>query len=92
VIVRVVTRDLEDAQSLFTRLAPLFGKGCVSLRPDGEIEVQTRQAPNGALVQTLEMVEDWLTGTSLASVEVCVDGHSYSLDRSQPAGEVLDLA
>jgi hypothetical protein len=92
VVVRVVTREFENAQELFARLAPLFARGCVFLRTNGEIEVQTRQEPNGALIRTLETVEDWLSGTSLRSVEVCVDGHSYSLDRSQPLREVFDLA
>ncbi len=82
-VVRVVTKDLENAKRLLARLTRRFGGGRVSLGSDGEVEVTTRGAQNGALVQTLEAVEEWLQETAAESAEVVVDGRSYTVE--QPA-------
>jgi hypothetical protein len=82
-LVQVATRSFENAKELVLRLTQLFGKECVYARADGEVELQVHGSPNGALIHTLETVEDWLGQTALRSVDVCVDGRSYRVD--QPA-------
>ena len=81
--VRVATNDLESAKLLVFDLVGLFGGEYVSLRADGEVQLELRGEINGALVQTLETVERWLEQTRTASVEVRVDERSYTLEHPQ---------
>jgi hypothetical protein len=87
-VVRVVTRNFENARELVTRLVRLLGGECISVRSDGEVEVQTHGPQNGVLIHTLETVEDWLGETRLESVEVCIDGHSYRVEQPEPRHQV----
>jgi hypothetical protein len=81
--VRVATKDLESAKLLVVDLVGLLGGEYVSLRADGEVQLQLRGEANGALVHTLESVERWLEQTRTASVAVHVDERSYTLEHPQ---------
>ena len=83
-LVRVATSDLESAKLLVVDLVGLFGGEHVSLRADGEVQVQLREV-NGALVHTLKAVECWLEQTGIASAEVCVDERSYTIEHPERA-------
>ena len=78
--VRVATKDLESAKLLVVDLVGLFGGEYVSLRADGEVQLQLRGEINGALVQTLETVERWLEQTRTASAQLSVDARSYMVE------------
>ena len=78
--VRVATNDVESAKLLVFDLVGLFGGEYVSLRADGEVQLQLRGEINGALVQTLETVERWLEQTRTASAQLSVDAHSYMVE------------
>jgi hypothetical protein len=80
-VVRVATKDVESAKVLVVDLVGLFGGERVSLQADGEVQLQLRGEPNGALVHTLEAVERWLDKTDAASADVCVDERSYTVGR-----------
>ena len=82
-LVRVATKDDESAKLLVVDLVSLFGGEQVSLQTDGEVQLQLRGEPNGALVHTLEAVERWLEQTRTGSAEVCVDERSYTLEHPQ---------
>jgi hypothetical protein len=84
-VIRIATRDLEGAKLLVVDLVGLLGGECVSLQADGEVQLQLRGEVNGALVQTLETVEQWLEQTGTASAEVWVDERSYMVEQRQPA-------
>jgi hypothetical protein len=84
-VIRVATNDLEGAKLLVVDLVGLMGGECVSLQPDGEVQLQLRGEVNGALVQTLETVEQWLEQTGTASAEVWVDERSYMVEQRPPA-------
>ena len=78
-LVRVVTKDPESAKLLVVQLAGLFGGEQVSLQADGEVQVQLPEL-NGELVKTLKAVECWLEQTGIASAEVSVNEHSYTVE------------
>jgi hypothetical protein len=78
--IRVATGDVANAKLLVVDLVGLFGGESVSLQADGKIQVQLRGELNGALVRTLEAVESWLERTQVASAEVCVDDHVYTVE------------
>src|SRR6476659_8562959 len=73
-LVRVATKDPQNASLLVVHLAGLFGGEQVSLQADGEVQVQLPEL-NGELVQTLKAVESWLEHTGIASAEVSVNAH-----------------
>ena len=83
-LVRVATRDAESANFLVVHLADLFGSGQVSLQDGGEVQVQLPEL-NGELVQTLKTVESWLEQSGIASAEVSVNGHSYTVEHPRRA-------
>jgi hypothetical protein len=80
-VIRVAAQGIESAKHLVVDLVGLFGGECVSLQADGEVEIQTRREPNGALSQTLNAVERWLEETGIGAADVWVDGRSYTIDR-----------
>jgi preprotein translocase subunit SecD len=82
--VRVATEDRESAKLLVVDLVGLFGGERVALQADGEVQVQIHEV-NGALVQTLKAVEDWLEQTGVASAEVSVNEHSYTVEHPERA-------
>ena len=81
-LVRVATKNSEDANLLVVHLAALFGGEQVSLQADGEVQVQLPEL-NGELVQTLKAVESWLEQSGIASAEVSVNEHSYTVEHPQ---------
>ena len=81
-MIRVATRDVESAKQLVADLVGLLDGGCVSLQADGEVQIQLRGEPNGALVQALEAVERWLEQTGTAVAEVRIDERSYTVERT----------
>jgi hypothetical protein len=83
-VVRVATKDVENAKLLVVDLVSVLGAECVSLQADGEVQLQLRGDANGAMVRTLEAVERWLEQTGTASAEVCVDERSYTVVQSHP--------
>ena len=83
-VVRVATKDVENAKRLVVDLASFLDGECVSLQVDGEIQLQLRGDANGAVVRTLEAVERWLEQTGTAAVEVCVDERSYTVAQRHP--------
>ena len=83
-VIRVATNDVESAKLLIVDLVGLLGGESVSLQPDGEVQLQLRGEVNGALVHTLEAVEQWLERTGTASAEVSVDERSYRVEQRQP--------
>jgi hypothetical protein len=82
-VVRVVTKDVENAKLLVVDLVSFLGGECVSLRA-GEVQLQLRGDANGAMVRTLEAVERWLEQTDRASAEVYVDERSYTVVQRHP--------
>ena len=82
--VRVATKDPQSANLLVVHLAGLFGREQVSVQADGEVQVQLPEL-NGELVQTLKAVESWLEHTGIASAEVSVNGHSYTVEHPERA-------
>ena len=82
--VRVATKDPQSANLLVVHLAGLFGGEQVSLQADGEVQVQLPEL-NGELVQTLKAVESWLEHTGIASAEVSVNEHSYTVEHPERA-------
>ena len=83
-VVRVATKDLESAKLLVADLVSFVGEERVSLKADGEVQLQIRGDANGALVRTLEAVERWLEQTGTASAEVCVDERSFTVAQRHP--------
>jgi hypothetical protein len=83
-LVRVATKDPQSAKLLVVHLAGLFGRGQVSLHADGEVQVQLPEL-NGELVQTLKAVASWLEQTGIASAEVSVNEHSYTVENPECA-------
>ena len=83
-LVRVATEDRESAKLLVVDLVGLFGDERVALQADGEVQVRIHEV-NGALVQTLKAVEDWLEQTGVASAEVSVNEHSYTVEHPERA-------
>jgi hypothetical protein len=84
-VIRVATKDVESAKLLVVDLIGLVGGECVSLRADGEVQLQLRGEASGALVDTLEAVERWLEQTRTFSAEVWVDERSYTVEQRQPS-------
>ncbi len=80
-VIRVAAQDVESAKGLVVRLVGLFGGECVSLRADGEVQLQPHQESNRALAQTLDAVEHWLEETGTGSADVWVDERPYRVDR-----------
>jgi len=80
-VIRVAVRDVESAKGLVVGLVDLFGGECVSLRADGEVQLQPDEESNRALAQTLDAVEHWLDETRIGSADVWVDERPYRIDR-----------
>ena len=83
-LVRVATKDPQNASLLVVHLVGLFGGEQVSLQADGEVQVQLPEL-NGELVQTLKAVECWLEQSGIASAEVSVNEHSYTVEHPERA-------
>ena len=83
-LVRVATKDPESAQLLVADLVGVFGGKQVSLQADGEVQVWLPEL-NGELVQTLNAVECWLEQSGIASAEVSVNEHSYTVEHPERA-------
>ena len=83
-VVRVATKEFESAKLLVVQLAGLFGGEQVSLQVDGEVQVQLHEL-NGELVKTLKAVECWLEQIGIASAEVSVNEHSYTVEHPERA-------
>ena len=81
-LVRVATKDPQNASLLVVHLAGLFGGEQVSLQADGEVQVRLPEL-NGELVKTLKAVECWLEQTGSASAEVSVNEHSFTVEHPQ---------
>jgi hypothetical protein len=87
-VIRVAVRDVESAKRLVVGLAGLFGGECVSLRADGEVQLQPHEESNRALAQTLDALEDWLEETRIASADFWVDERPYRVDRPRSLYQV----
>jgi hypothetical protein len=87
-VIRVAVRDVESAKRLVVRLVDLFGGECVSLRADGEVQLQPHEESNRALAQTLDALEDWLEETRIGSADVWVDERPYRIDRPRSLDQV----
>ena len=83
-VVRVTTQDSESAKVLVVQLAGLFEGGQVSLQADGDVHVRLSEL-NGELVQMLKAVECWLEQSGIASAEVSVNEHSYTVEHPERA-------
>jgi preprotein translocase subunit SecD len=81
-VVRVTTRDSENAKLLVAQLAGLFGGKQISLQADGEVQVQLPEL-DGELVKTLKAVERWLEQSGISSAEVSVNEHSYTVEHPE---------
>jgi hypothetical protein len=81
-LVRVATKDSESANLLVVHLARLFGGKQVSVQGDGEVQVRLPEL-NGELVQTLKAVECWLEQSGIASAEVSVNEHWYTVEHPE---------
>ena len=81
-LVRVATKDPQNASLLVVHLAGLFGGEQVSLQADGEVQVRLPEL-NGELVKTLKAVECWLEQSGIASAEVSVNEHSYAVEHPE---------
>ena len=81
-LVRVATKDPQNASLLVVHLAGLFGGEQVSLQADGEVQVRLPEL-NGELVKTLKAVECWLQQSGIASAEVSVNEHSYAVEHPE---------
>ena len=83
-LVRVATKDPQSAKLLVADLVDVFGGGRVSLQADGEVQVRLPEL-DGGLVQTLTAVEWWLEQSGIASAEVSVNDHSYTVEHPERA-------
>ena len=83
-LVRVATKDPQNASLLVVHLAGLFGGEQVSLQADGEVQVRLPEL-NGELVKTLKAVECWLEQSGIASAEVTVNEHSFTFEHPRGA-------
>jgi hypothetical protein len=81
-LVRVATKDPQSASLLVVHLAGLFGGEQVALQADGEVQVRLPEL-NGELVKTLKAVESWLEQSGIASAEVSVNEHSFTVEHPQ---------
>jgi hypothetical protein len=81
-LVRVATKDPQNASLLVVHLVGLFGGEQVSLQADGEVQVRLPEL-NGELVKTLKAVECWLEQSGIASAEVSVNEHSFTVEHPQ---------
>jgi hypothetical protein len=81
-LVRVATKDPQNASLLVVHLAGLFGGEQVSLQADGEVKVRLPEL-NGELVKTLKAVECWLEQSGITSAEVSVNEHSFTVEHPQ---------
>jgi hypothetical protein len=87
-VIRVAGQGAESAKQLVVALVGLFGGECVSLRADGEVQVQPREESNRALAQTLDAVDQWLEETSIGSADLVVDERPYKLFRRSSLDQV----
>src|SRR6185312_16444593 len=76
------TEDLQSASLLVIHLAGLVGGEQVSLQADGEVQVRLPEL-DGELVKTLKAVECWLEQSGIASAEVSVNEHSYTVEHPE---------
>jgi hypothetical protein len=81
-LVRVATKDPQNASLLVVHLVGLFGGEQVSLQADGEVQVRLPEL-NGELVTALKAVERWLEQSGSASAEVSVNEHSFTVEHPQ---------
>ena len=81
-LVRVATKDPQNASLLVVELAGLFGGEQISLQADGEVQVRLPEL-NGELVKTLQAVECWIGQCGIASAEVSVNEHSFTVEHPQ---------
>jgi hypothetical protein len=80
-IIRVATKDVESAQRLVAGLSGHFGGEHVSLRSEGDVQVQLNgDSGQRAMAETFSSVERWLEETGIASTDVWVDGRQYRLE------------
>jgi hypothetical protein len=80
-IIRVATKDVESAQLLVASLIGHFGGEYVSLRSEGDVQVQLNGASGQrAMEETFSSVERWLEETRTDSTDVWVDGRQYRLE------------
>ena len=80
-IIRVATKDVESAQLLVASLIGHFGGEYVSLRSEGDVQVQLNGASgHRAMAETFSSVERWLEKTGTDSTDVWVDGRQYRLE------------
>jgi hypothetical protein len=81
-VVRIAVQDIEAAKDLVQELVGLFGGASVSLKTDGEIQLE--HASDKAIVQVLDAVGRRLAESSVSTARVWVDKRSYMLEHSQP--------
>jgi hypothetical protein len=81
-LVRVATKDPQNASLLVVHLAALVGGEQVSLQSNGEVQVRLPEL-NGELVKTLKAVESWLGQCGIASAEVSVNEHSFTVEHPE---------
>jgi hypothetical protein len=84
-LVRVATKDPQNASLLVVELAGLFGGEQISLQADGEVQVRLPEL-NGELVKTLQAVECWIGQCGIASAEVSVNEHSFTVENPERVG------
>jgi hypothetical protein len=79
-VIRVAANDVESAKLLLAGLVGLFGSEDVSLRSNGEVQVQLNgRSGQHAMAQTFGSVERWLEETGIGSTDVWVDERQYRM-------------
>lgn len=84
-VVRVAIEEKESSERLVEEFAILFGRRQVTLRSNGDIELDLRGEANEPLHQALRATERTLEEAGIATAKVWVGDHSYMLER--PASE-----
>lgn len=91
-IIRVATGDVERAKVLVAGLVSLFGGEGVSLRSDGEVQVDLNgKSGQRAMADTFASVERWLGETGISSTDVWVDERPYRMERPRSLFEPRKL-
>ena len=87
-VIRVAVQETETSERLVEEFASLFEGRQVTLRSNGEIELELRGEANGPLYQALKAIERTLEEARIATAKVWVGDRSYMLERplsEQPA-------
>jgi hypothetical protein len=80
-VVRIALQDIQASKGLVHELIGLFGGPRISLKTNGEIQVE--HASDRAILQVLDAVGRQLEGSGVSTTRLWVDERRYMLEGSE---------